>query len=211
MDGDLVLGRRRGSQVQPVGDLFFQAGVATGEADGGQAGLVGAGGGVAQGVGQGLGGGEAPGRVFGQRFQDEVGHERRQIGAVAAGRWGWLLGVVADGVGEGFGREGACAGAQFVEDYAQGVDFAAGVGGLPQGLFGRHVGGGADGEAGGGDPFAQQFGQAEVGEDGLEGEAGARLRPDEDVGRLDVAVEDAAAVGVVEGLGQFTDDQQGFG
>ena len=94
-----------------------------------------------------------------------------------------------------------------VEDRPQAVD----VGGrrdraaAPDGLLGGHVGGRAQDRAGDGQARVglDPLGQAEVGDVGL------ALGVEQDVGRLQVAVQDAALVGVVDGLGDLGDQPRG--
>ena len=106
-------------------------------------------------------------------------------------------------------RERRVAGEHLVEHGAQGVDVGAGVDGLlAHGLLGAHVVRGAEGEAGLGHAGAAGLlhgeGDAEVGDEGL-------ALVQQDVLGLDVAVDDALAVGVVEGAGDFGGEADGVG
>ncbi len=99
------------------------------------------------------------------------------------------------------------AGQQFVEDDAEGIDIAAGVGGVTVAgrLLGRHVRQRAENVAVGGRRAGRlrqeiQPGQAEI-ED---------VRPavgvDEDVARLEIAMTDALPVGMLDRLGDAGDE-----
>src|SRR5690606_32290582 len=101
------------------------------------------------------------------------------------------------------GVEGAPAGQAVEGDHAQGVHVRGGQHPGALGLLGGDVGGGAHDRAGGGEvPGGAGAGDAEVGEDGL-AVAGAH----QDVAGLDVAVDDAVVVGVLEGFGDRGDDR----
>lgn len=115
----------------------------------------------------------------------------------AAGRWS----KSADGK---FTRK------HFIEDDAERINIGAMIDlpGIFQ-LLGRHVMGGAEGSAGaregdGGLLFANQFGDAEI------GDFDAATRIEEQVFRLDIPMEDALLVGVLEGLANFRDDGERF-
>ena len=78
--------------------------------------------------------------------------------------------------------------------------------GLAAGLLGSHVSGRADDGAA---PrlvrvVPEAFGQAEV------GDLGAAVGGQENVGRLEVAVDDALAVGGVDGAGDYADGRRGL-
>src|SRR5208282_3551447 len=103
--------------------------------------------------------------------------------------------------------EGSFAGEHLEKDAAEGPDVRAAIGGPALGLLGRHVGGGPQDDAGVGFQVAgsgrrgdvvglrfgfEGFGQAEV--EDLHGVVFGQL----DVGGFEVAVNDAALVGVFE-------------
>ena len=102
------------------------------------------------------------------------------------------------------GIEGRASGQKLVEERAEAENVAAGVHvhAVAGGLLRAHVGGGADELAGGGEGVGAinagggGLGDAEV--DDL-GHGLAVVFPDEDVGRLDVAVDHAFLVGVLDG------------
>ena len=122
-----------------------------------------------------------------------------------------------DGIEDGSGRvalERKTASSHFVEDDAEGEEVSAGVEFLAKGLFGRHVGDSAEGGAGAGEMSGVgserslvaisggrfcggKFGEAEI-ED-----FGVAASGDEDVGGLDVAVDDAFGVGGIESFGDL--------
>ena len=72
-------------------------------------------------------------------------------------------------------------------------------------LLGRHVGGSAEQLAGGGELTGRELGDAEIG-DARPLAAVDLARGHEDVGGLDVAMDDALAVRVTEGLGELLAD-----
>ena len=135
----------------------------------------------------------------------------------AEGRGG-LVDDVIDDVGEGAGHVvGHAAGEQFVQDDAQGVDVGAGVDGvgLAAELLGGGVGEGAGELAlagdGGGGSGARRDGTVGVGRvvelgDAEVDDARAAVGVDEDVGGLEVAVDDAPLVGVVHGVDDLQEE-----
>src|SRR5207244_574638 len=102
--------------------------------------------------------------------------------------------------------EGRLAGEQFVKEHAEAVDVAASVNvqAAEAGLFGAHVGGGANELLEGGkkgfvgEPLVRGgFGDAKI--DDL-GHRCAVLFGDENVGRLDVPMDDTLLMGVLNSL-----------
>ena len=164
---------------------------------------------AAQVLGEGLGGGVAGG---GLALHGAADDRREGAGGRGGGGEEWFGATGEHGVEELGGAqvgEGRGAGEEVVEDGTEGVDVAAGVDGLAAGLLGRHVADRSEQGAGGGDvgdgvggagigigicPLGQVLGEAPVDDDGL-----AELA-DEDVGGLEVAVDDAVAVGVSDGV-----------
>ena len=120
-----------------------------------------------------------------------------------------------------FSAEGQSAGGHLVKHHAEGKQVGARIQFFSLGLLGRHIGDGAQSRARTGEVFFDHdgsrgghvgdfaggggnglhFGQAEV-ED-----LGVAAFGDENIGRLDVAVHDAAGVRGIEGVGNF--DSQG--
>src|SRR5262249_54875561 len=115
-----------------------------------------------------------------------------------------------------FAFEGKHTGAHFVEDDAEGKKVGAGVESLAEDLLGRHIrngaesaagageligidpnGGKSDGDAGAGGSFVGYFGEAEI-ED-----FGVAAAGDENVGGLDVAMDDAFGVSGIERVRDF--------
>lgn len=107
--------------------------------------------------------------------------------------------------------EGDVAGEQLVEEAAERVEVTGRAQrGISAGLLGRHVGRGADDDAGHGQGVVGGLGKtrdAEVAQ--FRGIAGGLV--EEDVGRLEVAVDDAAAVGCLQGLADLDRPGQGLG
>jgi hypothetical protein len=132
----------------------------------------------------------------------ERGHERARVGA--------LVGEVLEGHGQGGRRrEGHATGQRLEERDAEGVDVGEVVDGIAPGLLGAHVGGRPHEHAARGDgALAAPRGQPEVDEDGAAAAQAAGLGAslDEDVSGLQVAVDHAAAVGVIETVAERTED-----
>ena len=104
------------------------------------------------------------------------------------------------------GRERHRAGDGLDQGEAEGVDVGPAVDRLALGLLGRGVAGRAEHRALGLGPgrLGQGPGQAEV------GDAEAAVVAEEEVGGLDVAVDEPAAVGVVEAPGGLEADEEGL-
>jgi hypothetical protein len=105
--------------------------------------------------------------------------------------------------------EGQAAGDDLVEQHAGGVEVGAGVDLQAEGLLGAHVLRGAEHHAGAGHLLertvaADDLGDAEV--DQLEHLAALVVAGDEDVLRLEVAVDHALAVGVLEAAEHLQDE-----
>ncbi len=103
-----------------------------------------------------------------------------------------------------FGGVGHVAGQHLVEQHAEAVQVGAGIHRLAANLLRAHVARRADGQAGPGHDrgAAEGFGDAEV------GQHRAAVFAEQDVLGLDVAVDDVAAVGVVQGAGHGAGDGQ---
>ena len=130
---------------------------------------------------------------------------------------GFAADDVGENVGRGFADEGLFAGKHFEQDAAEGPDVGAAVEWFAFGLFGRHVGGGAENDAGhgahvtdgrrilqvaGGRIALDGFGEAEV-ENFHDG-----VGTDFYVGRLQVAVNDAAIVRGFQAFSNLAGDGQ---
>ena len=117
--------------------------------------------------------------------------------------------VVDDGVQCGEIRlsgEGPGAGEHFIEHDAEREEVAARAGFAADGLLRCHIRDGADGDAFGGDlRAADRFREPEI------GNARNALLGEHDVLRLQVAVNDAVAVGVREAVRDGSHDADGFG
>jgi hypothetical protein len=160
-----------------------------------------------EGLGQLAGGGEAFVPVFCHGGLDEEVAVGGQVG-FEVGDVGHRFGDVFHGDAHGgVGGEGDDASPHAEEEDSEGVYVAAPVYvGVAAGEFGAHVGGGAeDGAAGEFGGAAGEFDNAEV------GEVGVVVGVEEDVAGFDVAVDDAFAVGGVEGGGDLAQDARGFG
>ena len=112
-----------------------------------------------------------------------------------------------EGADGGVHRKGDLAGDRFDQDEGQRVDVAAPGQGSALGLLGRGVAGGAQhGARGlGHGGVGQGPSQAEV------GDAQALVLAEEEVGRLQVPVHEALAVGVVQALRRLEADERGLG
>ena len=138
------------------------------------------------------------------------------VGMQARGRnWGAIENGIEDQAG-GVAAEGERSGGHFVENCAEGEQIGAGVEFFAANLFGRHVRHGAERRTGTGEMFGidPEGGESSGGGFGLDarvrnlGEAevedfGVAAFGDEEVGGLDVAVNDAFGMGGIEGVGNF--------
>jgi hypothetical protein len=162
--------------------------------------------------------GQRPGRAVApvglllQALQADGLHVVGHLGAALAGRGRVALHVGAQDLHGVVVGEGRRAGQQLVEDAAQGVDVGPAVelAVLAGGLLRGHVLGRAHGHAAAGERaragavlgLVHDLGQAEVGDPGL------AVGRDHDVPGLEVAVDDAPGVGVVQGPGHLLDQLQ---
>ena len=107
----------------------------------------------------------------------------------------------------GVGGEGDDPGHCFVEGETEGVDIGPAIDRVAQSLFGRRVAGRSHGGARrlGQGRFGQGPGQSEV------GHPEASVLVEDEVGRLDVAVDETAAVGIGQGLGRLDTDGRRLG
>ena len=151
-------------------------------------------------------------------FDDELLEFDGKVVVEANGGGGSL---VENGVEDGartFSLEGKRAGGHFVENDAKGKKVGARVEILAENLFGRHVGDGAQGGArtgeligvdansgesiGGAGSTGGSFSMGDLGEAEVE-DFGVAALGDENVGGLDVAVNDAFGVGGIESVGNL--------
>ncbi len=148
--------------------------------------------------------------VLVEELQDQLLELAGNTGAQGGQRGRCVVEVLVEDLPARAG-EGDVAGEQLVEEATERVEVAGcAQAGVAAGLLGRHVGGGADGDAGHGQGVVgglDQARDAEVAQ--LRGVAGCLVK--EDVGRLDVAVDDAAVVGVLQGLTDVDRPGQGLG
>jgi hypothetical protein len=101
--------------------------------------------------------------------------------------------------------EGAFAGEQLIEDHAAREQVAAPVDRLAGELLGRHVRDGAEHRAELGELGGVELGDAEI------GDFDAAVGEQDDVGGLDVAMDDAALVRVLQGAQQLAHDAARLG
>jgi hypothetical protein len=132
-------------------------------------------------------------RILGQQASEEGLDSGRQIAPELCGGLR-VLGKDSAGIGRSRGEsEGQPAGQQLVEDNSQRPEIGSMVHGVTLELFGRHVGHGTDDG-----PFPREPGPV-----GLEGDPeiddlDLPRGGEDEVGRLDVPVDDAVSVGVSE-------------
>ena len=143
--------------------------------------------------------GYRPRGSFSRHFRQIASRSRSTPGENVRGDDRLLLPDLAERLVDRVGLERRPAGEQGVEHGAQAVDVGRRGDLAPRAgdLLGRHVRRRAQDQAGLRDPAVvlEAAGQAEV------GDVGPALAVEQDVGRLQVAVEDAAQVGVVDGAG----------
>ncbi len=141
----------------------------------------------------------------------EVG---RDGGVDGGGGGGVLHGALHEGDEDVVSLEGELTGEELEEHEAEGVDVGARVEGVALGLLGGHVLGGADGGAqlgafalDDGGVLSEGLGDAEVEDLGEVSDACDGF--EDDVGGLEVAVDDVAAVGLLEACGDLDEDAEG--
>ena len=162
---------------------------------------------------EGAAGGEAVGGGLGHGSGHDLVDRGGQVGAQGGDPgWGGFQVGEQDGLA-GPARERRLAGQALVEDAAEGVAVGAAVHRAAGGLFGGRVPGGAEERPGAaeGAVVAVGPGQAEVDQVDVLGVAVQDRRGEQDVARLDVAVDQAAGVGGVQGPGHLVEDGQGAG
>ena len=133
--------------------------------------------------------------VLGQESHDERLQGPGHLRVVPRRGYGRRVDVLADDGDDVVAQEGRPAGHHLIQHGSQGVEVAAGVGCAAQRLLRRHVGYGAQHHAGLGDPRpVYRHGQAEV------AQLGGAVLGEPDVAGLQVAVDDATSVGVLQRL-----------
>ena len=144
--------------------------------------------------------------VLGQQLEDEPAEGAGDGGVVPRGRHRLGVEVLGD---ERYGvasDEGRPSGEELVEQGPEGVEIGRGADLAAERLLGGHVGDGADHHPFAGDPgVVGHDRQTEV------PEAGLPVLGEPDVGGLEVPVNDAAGVGVLEGGGELAGDADGVG
>ena len=168
----------------------------------------------AEGVGElrrGLG---SVGGVFGERPRDESFEFVGGVGAREAQGRGLLLYVLEGERRRRRRLEGRVAGEHLVENHAEAVDVGARIDVVVGALLGRHVARRADQRAGLGERVERargvllQLGDAEV--QHLDEQRVVVVAREDDVRGLEVAVDDAAAVRVLDAVGDLAGDGRGF-
>lgn len=135
-------------------------------------------------------------------------HAFGDLGVEVPGIGSFGVSVIPELGGEVSIGEGGFAGEHLVPGAAEGIDVAFGIGGFAVlGLFGGHVIDGADGHSGACDPAFE--GVLDGACESEVGEFDDAFAGDEDVGGLDVAMDDPVAVGVQERGGDLFDDFEG--
>src|ERR1700683_797374 len=151
-------------------------------------------------------------RCFGEAARDDVVEGGGKIGIEVAELRGRLIENLGDESSGIVGGEGALAGSGFVENRAEGGDVTAGIGLLAAELFGVHVGQGAGGvdEIVGGAGEIDFIGAKESGQAEVEDFHIAIFGGEHDVGRLEIAMNDASVGGFGERGGDLKADGEGF-
>ena len=127
------------------------------------------------------------------------------VGHVLANRFRLLVALFVQHFGKRFPAKQRPPGQQGVHQRPKAVQIGPRIDGLAGGLFGRHVFGRAQDVAGAGQPrVAEQTRDAEV------GELHAAVGGQEQIARLDVAVDDAAVVGVTQRAARLDADPRHF-
>ena len=145
---------------------------------------------------------EAPIGVLGQRPVDRLAEGRGEAGDEVPQGGGFVRRLLHEHGRRRLGLEGAPAAEQLIGGHPQGVLVDPAVERGAHHELGGHVLGGPEHEAGAGHPRASQgSGRRHRLDDAEVAEVGVPLDVEEDVGRLDVAVDVAPAVDEVERLG----------
>ena len=161
---------------------------------------------LAQRGGKGAGGVKALLRLFGRRLLNDRVHRGGQVGPEGMHQRQRFVDMLVDQGRQGGAREGLAAGQEFKREQAQGVDVGLWGDRFRQHLLRGDVGGRAEhgllaGQLSG---RSQQIpGDAEVGQVGV-----ARF-VQQNVGRLQVAVDHAVPVGVIQGAAKLIQQAQG--
>src|SRR5580704_9603125 len=138
--------------------------------------------------------------IFFKAAHDDTDNPIGKLGIGDLGALGFFLNALVHHLQSGFAGEGHIARDHFVEDQAVGVNITALVGGLAFYLLGRHITRGAHEGAGArhaDGAFVEGFRETEVGNENL------IVFVDKNVLRLQVAMDDAFAVGGGEGFGKL--------
>src|SRR5438876_3251902 len=142
--------------------------------------------------------------VLGQRLVDHIFQIGREILQVILQRRRRLMNDLEQRRGGIFAIEGHHAGEQFVEHDAAGKDIGAAIHHLGVDLLGRHVSDGADNLAGAGHGIVANAGDAEI------HDLAIAVAQHHEIGGLDVAMDDAAAVRVSQAIAGLHDVSQLF-
>ena len=142
--------------------------------------------------------------ILGQRLVDHIFQIGREILQVILQRRRRLVNDLEQRRGGIFAIEGHHAGEQFVEHDAAGKDIGAAIHHLGVDLLGRHVSDGADHLAGAGHGIVANAGDAEI------HDLAIAVAQHHEIGGLDVAMDDAAAVRVSQAIAGLHDVSQLF-